>query len=45
MARYRAERLQLIAPRDLDSFTAEPQRHESAVGAELDNLFDVDIGL
>jgi uncharacterized membrane protein YjgN (DUF898 family) len=45
MARYRAERLRLIAPRDLDYFTAEPQRHESALGAELDNLFDVDIGL
>ena len=45
LARYRAERLELIAPRDLDTFTAELQRQESALGAEMDNLFDLDIGL
>ena len=45
MARYRATHLELVAPGDLDSFTAEWQREESAVGAEMDNLFDLDIGL
>jgi len=45
MARYRAAHLEVVAPRDLDGFTAESQRDESALGAEMDNLFDLDIGL
>jgi len=45
LARYRAEHLELAAPRDLDGFIAEPQRYESALGAEMDHLFDLDIGL
>jgi uncharacterized membrane protein YjgN (DUF898 family) len=45
MAHYRAAHLELVAPGDLDSFTAEWQRDESALGAEMDNLFDLDIGL
>lgn len=45
IARYRAAHLELVAPGDLDSFTAETQREESAVGAEMDSLFDLDIGL
>lgn len=45
MAHYRAAHLELVAPADLDSFTAEHQREESALGAEMDNLFDLDIGL
>jgi len=45
MARYRAAHVELLAPSDLDSFTPESQREESALGAEMDNLFDLDIGL
>lgn len=45
MARYRAAHVELVAPGDLDSFTPELQREESAIGAEMDNLFDLDIGL
>jgi len=45
LAQYRAAHLELVAPRDLDGFTAEWQRDESALGAEMDNLFDLDIGL
>ena len=45
MARYRAAHLEVVAPHGLDGFTAESQRYESAVGSEMDNLFDLDIGL
>jgi uncharacterized membrane protein YjgN (DUF898 family) len=45
MARYRASRLVLVAPDDLGSFAAEGQGDVSAVGAEIDHVFDLDIGL
>jgi len=45
MARYRAARMVLLAPRNLDDFHAESQRDESALGAEIDHFFDMDIGL
>jgi uncharacterized membrane protein YjgN (DUF898 family) len=45
MARYRASRLVLLASDDLDTLEAEPQGAVSAVGAEIDSVFDLDIGL
>jgi uncharacterized membrane protein YjgN (DUF898 family) len=45
MARYRAARLVLLAGDDLDSLEGEGQREVSAVGAEIDHVFDMDIGL
>ena len=45
LARYRAAHIELVTRDDLDSFTAEYQHDESALGAEMDNLFDLDIGL
>lgn len=45
MARYRASRLTLLAYGDLDAFVAVASAEESATGAEMDSLFDVDIGL
>jgi uncharacterized membrane protein YjgN (DUF898 family) len=44
MARYRASRLVLLASGDLDSFVAVASAEEGATGAEMDVLFDVDIG-
>lgn len=45
LARYRAAHMALVVRGDLDGFTAEYQHDESALGAEMDNLFDLDIGL
>jgi uncharacterized membrane protein YjgN (DUF898 family) len=45
MARYRASRLVLLASDDLDTLEAEGQGEVSAVGAEIDHVFDMDIGL
>lgn len=45
LAQYRSAHLELVAQGDLDSLSAEQQREESALGAEMDNLFDLDIGL
>jgi uncharacterized membrane protein YjgN (DUF898 family) len=46
MARYRASRLMLVADGgDLDALTVEEQGHVSAVGAEVDQVFDLDVGL
>jgi len=45
MARYRASRLVLLASDDLDTLEAEGQDEVSAVGAEIDHVFDMDIGL
>jgi uncharacterized membrane protein YjgN (DUF898 family) len=44
MAKYRASKLTLIAQGDLAAFAAEASSEESAVGAEMDVLFDVDLG-
>ena len=45
MARYRASRLVLLATDDPDTLEAEGQGEVSAVGAEIDHVFDMDIGL
>jgi len=45
MARYRASRLVLLADDDIDTLAAEGQGDVSAVGAEIDHVFDMDIGL
>ena len=45
MARYRASRLMLLASDDLDTLEAEAQGEISAVGAEIDHAFDMDICL
>ena len=45
MARYRASRLVLLASDDPDTLEAEGQGDVSAVGAEIDHVFDMDIGL
>ena len=45
MARYRASKMTLLAIGDLDDFVAVASAEESATGAEMDTLFDVDIGL
>jgi uncharacterized membrane protein YjgN (DUF898 family) len=45
MARYRASRLVLLTSDDLDTLEAEGQGDVSAVGAEIDHVFDMDIGL
>jgi uncharacterized membrane protein YjgN (DUF898 family) len=44
MAQYRAARLTLISAGTLDSFRAVHSGDESAVGAEVDAFFDIDIG-
>jgi len=44
MARYRASRLTLLAAGDLDAFFAVASAEEGATGAEMDALFDIDIG-
>jgi len=44
MAKYRAAQLVLVAQGDLAAFVAEASAEESAVGAEMDILFDVDLG-
>ena len=45
MARYRASRLVLLASDDPNTLEAETQGDVSAVGAEIDHVFDMDIGL
>jgi uncharacterized membrane protein YjgN (DUF898 family) len=45
MARYRASRLVLLASDDPNTLEAEGQGDVSAVGAEIDHVFDMDIGL
>ena len=45
MARYRASRLVLLATDDPNTLEAEGQGEVSAVGAEIDHVFDMDIGL
>lgn len=44
MAKYRAAHLSLYAHGDLDAFVAEASAEEGATGAEMDMLFDVDLG-
>lgn len=44
VARYRAEHLTLISD-DLASFAAEARESMSAVGAEISDIFDMDIGI
>jgi len=44
MAKYRAAQLALLACGDLDTFVAVASAEEGATGAELDVLFDVDLG-
>jgi uncharacterized membrane protein YjgN (DUF898 family) len=45
LARYRAESLQLLAAGDLADFRAESRADIDATAAEMDGLFDIDIGL
>ena len=45
LARYRAESLSLLAAGDLDDFRAESRADVDATAAEMDGLFDIDIGL
>jgi uncharacterized membrane protein YjgN (DUF898 family) len=44
IARYRSEHLVLLSD-DLASFTTQAQEGMSAVGAEISDLFDMDIGI
>jgi uncharacterized membrane protein YjgN (DUF898 family) len=44
MAKYRASQLTLLASGDLDTFVAVASAEEGATGAEMDVLFDVDLG-
>ena len=45
LARYRAESLSMLAAGDLDMFRAESRADVDATAAEMDGLFDIDIGL
>jgi uncharacterized membrane protein YjgN (DUF898 family) len=45
LARYRAESLALLAAGDLADFRAESRADVDATAAEMDGLFDIDIGL
>ena len=45
LARYRAECLSLLANGSLDSFIAAEDKRTSALGEEIGEAFDVDIGL
>jgi uncharacterized membrane protein YjgN (DUF898 family) len=45
LARYRAESLVLLAGGDLSDFRAEDRADVDATAAEMDGLFDIDIGL
>ncbi|HET6604645.1 MAG TPA: YjgN family protein [Xanthomonadaceae bacterium] len=44
MARYRASRTQLVPHGDLDAFVAESARTQRAIGQEIGDFFDVDLG-
>lgn len=43
-ARYRAQCLTLLATDDLESFVAEARHARSAAGAEIGEVFDIDVG-
>ncbi len=45
LARYRAERLTVTGPADLGQFAAGQQQSSTATGAEMADLFDLNIGL
>ncbi|MHB1053302.1 MAG: YjgN family protein [Thiobacillus sp.] len=45
LARYRAERLTVTGPENLSEFTAGQQQGSTATGAEMADLFDLNIGL
>ena len=45
MARYRAQRLVLIAHQALEGLAASPADRASATGSEVSDLFDVDVSL
>jgi uncharacterized membrane protein YjgN (DUF898 family) len=45
LARYRANRLTVTGPHDLGQFVAGQQQGSSATGAEMADLFDLNIGL
>jgi uncharacterized membrane protein YjgN (DUF898 family) len=45
LARYRAARLVLLAAGDLDSFTQAQLPKQGAMGEEIGEVFDIDIGL
>ena len=45
LARYRAESLAVLAAGDLAAFRAESRADVDATAAEMDGLFDIDIGL
>ncbi len=44
MVRYRMETLKLIPGGDLDAFIAAKTEEESALGEEMGDVFDLDIG-
>lgn len=44
-ARYAAEHTRVVADGDLDAFVAARQQDQSATGAEIGDLFDVEIGI
>jgi uncharacterized membrane protein YjgN (DUF898 family) len=43
-ARYRAQCMTLLASDDLEGFVAEARQSRSAAGAEIGEVFDIDIG-
>lgn len=45
LARYRAACLQLVASENLDGFVASEKKQVSAIGEEIGDIFDVDVGL
>lgn len=45
LARYRAANLFVVADGDLGAFAGEAQGEISAIAAEIDNVFDIDIGV
>jgi uncharacterized membrane protein YjgN (DUF898 family) len=45
IARYRASRLCLYAEADFEEFIAAEQENISALGEEIDEVFDIDIGI
>lgn len=45
LARYRAEKMALLAHGDLDGFVAAQQAKVGATGEEIGEMFDIDIGL
>lgn len=45
LARYRASRMKLLGPADFDHFVGTAAKGERAIGAELGDVFDLDIGL